>query len=123
MKILNAIERELKHSENLLRECSDLSSVFLEPILSKLKLSKRIKGRSLILHRLATCIEYPTLMWRAYEREDFEEVIIIFEKLLGDLRSSPSKTKYQNSVPRVLNAVWDKSMALWLGILFPTFDL
>ena len=71
------MEKELKYSEKLLRECRDLSDVFLGPILSKRELSRRVKGCSPTLRKLATYIDYPPLMQKAFEREDFEEVVSI----------------------------------------------
>ena len=114
------MEKELKYSEKLLRECRDLSDVFLGPILSKRELSRRVKGCSPTLRKLATYIDYPALMQKAFEREDFEEVVAMFAKLFEHLRFPVSVGGQGFSASRVLRAVQDQSMAVWAGtFLFP----
>jgi len=78
---LNDAELQLRISSGHLEKCEDLCVGILGPILEKMKLSRKIKAFDSNLRKLATSIEYPLLIQEAFESEDYEKVIDLFEKV------------------------------------------
>jgi hypothetical protein len=54
----------------------------LAPILDRMRRSKKVRSAEKVLRRLSTILEYPYRMQKALDREDYIEVINIYQRIL-----------------------------------------